>query len=114
MEHVQRLLTHLRAVAPVLAVIFLLMFILHVELSENIYWQALGYDSVIESNVKTFPKRKGPANMTIQRHPWLRQSISQYELMGFDFTRECDDIDLDVYEKELKQRAELGYRVCDL
>jgi hypothetical protein len=129
MEYLMRQLAHLRPLAPALVpgALFTLLLISFVEIRHSSWWQGIGYEirveeeavtvvtaspPVVEANVKAFPTRNPPRNVTIRRHPWLRQGIRQYELMGFDYARECDDIDWGVYAAELRQRVELGYRVC--
>jgi hypothetical protein len=71
------------------------------------------HDPVKEATIATSLRPTPVPRVSIKRHPWLRQSISQYQLMEFNYERKCSDIDWDLYAKELKERVALGYRVWD-
>jgi hypothetical protein len=47
----------------------------------------------------------------IERHPWLLQSIDEYEHMDFSWERRCGNIDWDVYAAELHERVSAGFQV---
>jgi hypothetical protein len=80
-----------------------LLFMFRAQYNDSASWQGSGADVTASES---------PAGVKIDRHPWLRQGIWNYQLMDFDYTRECYDIDWDVYAAEFKQRVEMGYRVC--